>query len=62
MIIITILFSREKCLVVDSQLAETNLAAYEFIMNFAYSNDLCIQQDRRSRRRDVTVERRSTDG
>jgi len=49
----------EKCLVVEYTLAKSNPAAYEFIMNFAYSNDLCIQQDRRSRDRHVTVNRRS---
>ncbi len=49
----------EKCLVVESQLAKVNPAAYEFIMNFAYSNDLRIQQDRRNREKSVTVDRRS---
>ncbi len=49
----------EKCLVVESQLAKSNPAAYEFIMNFAYSNDLRIQQDRRCGAKTVTVERRS---
>jgi len=49
----------EKCLVVESQLAISNPAAYEFIMNFAYSNDLRIQQDRRSMDATVAVDRRS---
>jgi hypothetical protein len=52
----------EKCLVVESQLAKSNPAAYEFIMNFAYSNDLRIQQDRRCRDKTVTVDRRASDG
>ena len=52
----------EKCLVVESQLAKSNPAAYEFIMNFAYSNDLRIQQDRRSRNKDVVNDRRSNNG
>ncbi|VAW95293.1 hypothetical protein MNBD_GAMMA22-26 [hydrothermal vent metagenome] len=52
----------EKCLVVESQLATVNPAAYEFIMSFAYSNDLRIQQDRRSKSRNVSVERRSHEG
>ena len=52
----------EKCLVVESQLAKSNPAAYEFIMNFAYSNDLRIQQDRRSGDKVVTVNRRSNKG
>ncbi len=51
----------EKCLVVESQLANSNPAAYEFIMNFAYSNDLRIQQDRRCRVKTVTVDRRVND-
>ncbi len=50
----------EKCLVVESQLAISNPAAYEFIMSFAYSNDLRIQQDRRSKNRDVAVNQRSS--
>ncbi|MFV2059646.1 MAG: DUF3579 domain-containing protein [Gammaproteobacteria bacterium] len=52
----------EKCLVVESRLAESNPAAYEFIMNFAYSNDLRIQQDRRCREKTVVNDRRSQDG
>jgi len=51
----------EKCLVVESQLAKSNPAAYEFIMNFAYSNDLRIQQDRRSNDRSVVEKRRASD-
>ena len=52
----------EKCLVVESQLSKSNPAAYEFIMNFAYSNDLRIQQDRRSIAKTVGVDRRSNEG
>ncbi len=37
----------EKYLVVARGLAESNPGAYEFIMNFAHSNKLKIQQDRR---------------
>lgn len=49
----------EKCLVVDGKLAELNPAAYEFIMNFVYSNDLSFQQDRRQRDQFVNKDRRS---
>ncbi|MFV1983912.1 MAG: DUF3579 domain-containing protein [Thiohalomonadales bacterium] len=52
----------EKCLVVESQLAKSNPAAYEFIMNFAYSNDLRIQQDRRTGTKVVVVDRRVNEG
>ena len=37
----------EKCLVVARDLCEINPAAYDFIMEFARSNQLCIQEDRR---------------
>lgn len=37
----------EKCLVVARNLNELNPAAYEFIMGFAKSNQLCIREDRR---------------
>jgi len=38
----------EKCLVVARGLEETNPDAYAFIMNFAHSNKLKIQEDRRA--------------
>ena len=37
----------EKCLVVARGLERTDPAAYEFILDFANSNQLCIQTDRR---------------
>ncbi len=37
----------EKCLVVARNLNEINPQAYEFIMDFAKSNQLCIIEDRR---------------
>ena len=37
----------EKCLVVARGLAESNPAAYDFILGFARSNQLRIQTDRR---------------
>lgn len=37
----------EKCLVVARNLSEINPAAYDFIMGFAKSNQLCIREDRR---------------
>lgn len=37
----------EKCLMVARGLAETNPAAFEFLMAFARSNDLKIRPDRR---------------
>ena len=37
----------EKCLVVARGLSDVNPGAYEFIMNFAHSNNLKIQSDRR---------------
>jgi len=37
----------EKCLVVARNLNEINPVAYEFIMGFAKSNQLCIREDRR---------------
>ncbi len=35
----------EKCFVVNSQLAQVNPNAYDFIMQFAFSNNLSIKQD-----------------
>ncbi len=49
----------EKCLVVQRGLAESDPHAYEFIMQFARSNRLCIVEDRREISRPVTQERRS---
>ena len=37
----------EKCLVVARNLNEINPDAYNFIMGFAKSNQLCIREDRR---------------
>ncbi len=37
----------EKCLVVARGLADSNPGAFDFIMNFAHSNKLKIQEDRR---------------
>lgn len=37
----------EKCLVVARNLKTINPVAYEFIMGFAKSNQLCIVEDRR---------------
>lgn len=37
----------EKCLIVARNLSEVNPEAYEYIMNFAKSNQLCIREDRR---------------
>lgn len=37
----------EKCLVVARNLNEVNPDAYEFVMSFARSNQLCIREDRR---------------
>ena len=45
----------EKCLVVARNLNELNPEAYEFIMGFAKSNQLCIREDRRSGERALTV-------
>lgn len=38
----------EKCLVVARNLHEVNPEAYDFVMGFAKSNQLCIREDRRS--------------
>jgi len=45
----------EKCLVVARGLAESNPDAYAFIMNFAESNKLKIQEDRRYDERALSV-------
>lgn len=37
----------EKCLVVARDLHEINPDAYDYIMGFAKSNQLCIREDRR---------------
>ncbi len=37
----------EKCLVVARNLNELNPDAYDYVMNFAKSNKLCIREDRR---------------
>lgn len=49
----------KKCLVVSRQLKETHPEIYEFIMHFATSNHLRIQEDRRVAPRPVPCERRS---
>lgn len=38
----------EKCLIVARGLSDSNPQAYEFIMQFAQSNQLRIQEDRRT--------------
>ena len=48
----------EKCLVVQRGLAVTDPRAYEFIMEFARSNGLCIIEDRRRENRPVAHDRR----
>ena len=37
----------EKCLVVARNLNDINPEAFEYVMNFAKSNQLCIREDRR---------------
>ena len=46
----------EKCLVVARNLHEINPVAYDFIMKFAKSNQLCIQEDRREGERAFNVQ------
>jgi len=46
----------EKCLVVARNLNELNPDAYNYVMNFAKSNQLCIREDRRVGDRALTVE------
>ncbi|MFQ5487224.1 MAG: DUF3579 domain-containing protein [Gammaproteobacteria bacterium] len=48
----------QKCLVVSRRLNETHPELYEFIMHFATSNRLRIQEDRRMAPRPVPRERR----
>ncbi len=48
----------QKCLVVSRRLNETHPELYEFIMQFATSNRLRIQEDRRVTPRPVPRERR----
>ena len=45
----------EKCLVVARNLNEINPDAYEFVMNFAKSNQLSIREDRREGDRALTA-------
>ncbi len=48
----------QKCLVVSRRLKETHPGFYDFIMEFATSNHLRIQEDRRLAPRPVPCERR----
>ena len=45
----------EKCLVVARNLNDLNPDAYEFVMGFAKSSQLCIREDRRVGDRALTV-------
>jgi len=45
----------EKCLVVARNLNDINPDAYEFVMNFAKSNQLSIREDRREGERALTA-------
>lgn len=45
----------EKCLVIARNLNDINPEAYEFIMGFAKSNQLCIRKDRRSGERALSA-------
>ena len=45
----------EKCLVVARNLNDVNPDAYEFVMNFAKSNQLSIREDRREGDRALTA-------
>ncbi len=45
----------EKCLVVARNLNEVNPEAYDFIMGFAKSNQLCILEDRREGERALSL-------
>lgn len=45
----------EKCLVVARNLNEINPIAYEFVMNFANSNQLSIREDRREGERALSL-------
>lgn len=46
----------EKCLVVARNLNKLNPNAYDYVMNFAKSNQLCIREDRREGDRALTAE------
>ncbi len=46
----------EKCLVVARNLREINPEAYDYIMEFARSNQLCIREDRREGKRTFKVQ------
>lgn len=46
----------EKCLVVARNLRDVNPDAYDFIMEFARSNQLCIREDRREGSRAFSVQ------
>ena len=46
----------ERCLVVARNLCEINPDAYDFIMGFAKSNQLCILEDRREGDRALSVQ------
>ena len=46
----------EKCLVVARNLNEVNPDAYDYVMNFAKSNQLCIHEDRREGDRALIAE------
>ncbi len=45
----------EKCLVVARNLNEINPDAYDFVMGFAKSNQLCIIEDRRTGERALSA-------
>ena len=45
----------EKCLVVARNLNDINPEAYEFVMGFAKSNQLCIREDRREGERALSA-------
>ncbi len=48
----------EKCLVVERELCREDREAFDFILNFARSNHLRVQEDRRTRALPVAEERR----
>lgn len=52
----------EKCLVVEAELAQTNPEAYDFIIDFARSNQLRIEKNRRKQAVSVSQERRQIRG
>lgn len=49
----------EKCLCVKKALMEENLAAYQYILQFATDNQLRVLEDRRLRDTSVPTDRRS---